>query len=295
MEQPLFGEELRRLRRAARISLKSFAQLVHYDPSYVSKLENGIKPPTADVAAACDSVLGTGERLQSLVAHSRIPRYPEHRPPVVTPDALSVFETLLAAFIQADAVLGPRAAIGGVREQLRVLDALLPAAPSGMRESLLNLGARYAEFAGWLSQDSGDLRSAARWSIKALDMAAELGDGHLTSYIWMRRSNIATDAGEPAGSLTLARAALREGSAGLPPQLKALGLRQLANASAVNGNASDCARAIDDALAVLDSDQDAYSGPFAGYCNHAYLRSEGASCWMRLGIRIRQLLCSVRR
>jgi transcriptional regulator with XRE-family HTH domain len=285
MERPLFGDELRRLRRAADLSMKAFARLVHYDTSYVSKLENGIKPPTSEVAAACDAVLGTGEHLQELVAASRTTLHTNHRPPMtVTPGALYVFESLLDAFVQADALLGPEATIGGVREQLRILETLIPLAPDELRENLLRLGARYLEHAGWLAQDSGDLKSAARWSVKALDLAAELGDAHLISYIWMRRSNIATDAARPAESLNLARVALRE-DARLTPALKALGLRQLANAYAIDGNARGCARAIDDALMAIEVDEDiaAPNNNLAQYCTHAYLRSEGAACWMKLG------------
>lgn len=283
MEQPLFGDELRRLRRAADLSMKAFAQLVHYDTSYVSKLENGIKPPTNEVAAACDAVLGTGEHLLELVAASRIVLHADHRPPMaVTPNALYVFESLLNAFVQADAILGPEAAIGGVREQLRILETLLPLAPDGLRQSLLRLDARYSELAGWLAQDSGDLKSAAKWSVKALDLAAELGDIHLMSYIWMRRSNIATDAAQPQESLNLARVALRE-DARLTPTLKALGLRQLANAYAIAGNAPGCARAIDDALATIETQDRRASTNLGQYCTSAYLRSEGAACWMKLG------------
>lgn len=285
MEQPLFGDELRRLRRAAGLSMKAFARLAHYDPSYVSKLENGVKSPTDEVAAACDAVLGAGVRLQALVSGSRSSRDRTARPPMsITPDALQVFESLLDAFIQADAVLGPQAAIGGVCEQVRVLETLLPVAPDGLRSALLRLGARYSEFAGWLAQDSGDLKSAATWSIKALDMATEAGDAYLTSYIWMRRSNIATDAARPAESLTLARVALRD-DALLTPTLRALGLRQLANAFSIGGNVDCCSRAIDGALQALDQDQEGTAEPrnLAGYCTHAYLGSESAACWMKLG------------
>ncbi|MGB6162499.1 MAG: helix-turn-helix transcriptional regulator [Pseudonocardiaceae bacterium] len=68
MERPNFGGELRRLRQQRSLSLKKFAQLVHYDPGYLSKIENGSKPPTATFAARCDAALGTGGSLSALVA-----------------------------------------------------------------------------------------------------------------------------------------------------------------------------------------------------------------------------------
>ncbi|MCA1675094.1 MAG: helix-turn-helix domain-containing protein, partial [Actinobacteria bacterium] len=67
MGEPVFGDELRRLREQHGLSLKKFAKLVHYDPGYLSKIENGLKPPTRALAQACDEALGTGTRLSSLV------------------------------------------------------------------------------------------------------------------------------------------------------------------------------------------------------------------------------------
>jgi transcriptional regulator with XRE-family HTH domain len=78
MEQPDFGGELRRLRQQRGLSLKKFAQLVHYDPGYVSKIENGNKPPTATFAARCDAALGTGGSLSALV-----PAPLDHKPPKI--------------------------------------------------------------------------------------------------------------------------------------------------------------------------------------------------------------------
>ena len=68
MGEPVFGDELRRLRGQRGLSLKKFAKLVHYDPGYLSKIENGLKPPTRALAKACDVALGTDVRLSALEA-----------------------------------------------------------------------------------------------------------------------------------------------------------------------------------------------------------------------------------
>jgi transcriptional regulator with XRE-family HTH domain len=283
MEELLFGYELRRLRRAAGHSLKAFAQLVHYDPSYISKLENGLKRPTHDVAIACDNVLDSGRRLQSLISMWQPSlRIAENDTTNITPEGVLIFESLLSTFIQADATLGPHAAIGGVREQSKVITKLISGAPSSIRHDLLRLGVRYAELAGWLLQDSEDLKSATVWSLRALDMAAELGDPQLLSYCWMRRSNIASDAGLATESLTLARAALRDATR-LTPTLRAVAFRQLANAAVLNGQADECAHAIDSALLELNHSNDDAPDSIATYCSDSYVRSEGAACWTKLG------------
>ncbi|MGH3924079.1 MAG: helix-turn-helix domain-containing protein, partial [Pseudonocardiaceae bacterium] len=67
MTQQTFGGELRRLREQRGLSLKKFAHLVHYDPGYLSKIENGLKPPTATLAARCDAELDADGALSALV------------------------------------------------------------------------------------------------------------------------------------------------------------------------------------------------------------------------------------
>ncbi|MBT2524434.1 helix-turn-helix domain-containing protein [Streptomyces sp. ISL-99] len=75
-----FGEELRRLRSERGISLTALARSIHYSKGYLSKIENGGKPPTPDVARRCDEALGAGGALVRLVAE-----VPPARRPMTTP------------------------------------------------------------------------------------------------------------------------------------------------------------------------------------------------------------------
>jgi len=68
MGESVFGDELRKLREQRGLSLKKFAKLAHYDPGYLSKVENGLKPPTRALAQACDEALGAGANLSALVS-----------------------------------------------------------------------------------------------------------------------------------------------------------------------------------------------------------------------------------
>ncbi|MFF8769323.1 helix-turn-helix domain-containing protein [Kitasatospora sp. NPDC015120] len=52
-----FGTELRRLRQERGLSLTALSRLVHYSKGYLSKIENGGKPATTDLAQRCDDVL----------------------------------------------------------------------------------------------------------------------------------------------------------------------------------------------------------------------------------------------
>jgi len=84
-----FGQELRRRREDARLSLSTLAARVHYSTGYLSKIENGRKPPTADLARLCDAELGAGGRLAALVATGPVPGAVHHD---VTSDAADADE-----------------------------------------------------------------------------------------------------------------------------------------------------------------------------------------------------------
>ncbi|MDN3358225.1 helix-turn-helix transcriptional regulator [Actinomadura sp. DC4] len=62
-----FGPELRRRRTTAGLSLTQLAARTHYTKGYLSKIENGTKPPGPDLARRCDAALGSGGELAALV------------------------------------------------------------------------------------------------------------------------------------------------------------------------------------------------------------------------------------
>ena len=64
-----FGEELRRRRLIAGLSLSKLAESVHYSKGQLSKVERGIKAPSRELARLCDTVLQADGRLTSLSTH----------------------------------------------------------------------------------------------------------------------------------------------------------------------------------------------------------------------------------
>jgi transcriptional regulator with XRE-family HTH domain len=65
-EPRLFGEELRKKRITAGISIAQLAHLVHYSKAQLSKVERGIKAPSRDLARLCDAALDASGELASL-------------------------------------------------------------------------------------------------------------------------------------------------------------------------------------------------------------------------------------
>ncbi|MGI9063151.1 MAG: helix-turn-helix domain-containing protein [Pseudonocardiaceae bacterium] len=68
--QPLFGIRLRESRSVAEMSLGELAKRIHYSKGYLSKIENGTKPPSAILARLCDDVLDASGALVALVPAS---------------------------------------------------------------------------------------------------------------------------------------------------------------------------------------------------------------------------------
>ncbi len=61
-----FGQALRQARQQLGLSLRDLARLVHFDHSYLSQIERGVRPGSAELAKRCDDVLGTGGALLSV-------------------------------------------------------------------------------------------------------------------------------------------------------------------------------------------------------------------------------------
>jgi hypothetical protein len=116
---------------------------------------------------------------------------------------------------------------------------------------------------------------------RARDLALELRDPLWDVYLLMRKSNIATDANDGATAVTLADAALASTPAA-PRRLRAVVLRQKANAHAAVREADECEAAVEAGL--VDVNQDVTDGDqLAHYCTPPYVAMEAIDCWTQLG------------
>ncbi len=192
----------------------------------------------------------------------------------------SLIETL-ESYAATDNLAGPQSLVGIVPQQMRFVDELLTDARGKDRSRLLYVGARYAEFAGWIYQDTGALNSAMQMSSLALDYAQEADDEGLSSYILMRRSNIAADATRPELALKLIDAAMNS-EMKLSPRQRAVILRQRAYSHALLGDAEACGHALEEAFKLADRGVDS-ADDLAHYCTTEYLEMEAAHCWVELG------------
>ncbi len=209
---------------------------------------------------------------------------PAHTFRRVDPEAAALLRGILIEYARADNLLGPTHLLDLMSLHLDFIGELTTVASGDVRTELFTVRARYAEFAGWLYQDVGNVRAADYWSDRALEWATMADDHFLTSYVLMRKSNQASGAGDAARTLDLAQAALHKQDR-LTPRVRALALRQEAHGYALAGDATGCARALEAAAeqVALHEDYGDEERGLTGYCTPTYVEMEAADCWMTLG------------
>ena len=97
----------------------------------------------------------------------------------------------------------------------------------------------------------------------------------------MRKSNIATESGQPGHGLGLANAALKQHQQ-LTPRLRAVALRQRANAYAMLRESASFVQDIEGALIQATDGASQAENDLAPYCTPSYVEMEAGAAWVRL-------------
>ena len=246
----------------------------------VSRWENGRANPDRMYSRLLCDVLGLTARELGV---GRTGEHDDARSllvPPITPELVSHLRSSLDHLAEADNRFGSGAVLDSAQAQAHAMERFSREASGVLRAEVLLLASRFAEFCGWLSQDAGDLLAAAKWSDRALHLAAELDDPTQTSYVLMRKSNVATEAGHQASAAGLAEAAVRNQRTPVPTQVRAVAHRQLALARAVVGEERQCRHALSTATeAVMTS---VPPDERAAYVVPSYIASEAGRCLIQL-------------
>ncbi|MFE7562131.1 helix-turn-helix domain-containing protein [Kitasatospora sp. NPDC057500] len=133
--------------------------------------------------------------------------------------------------------------------QTHTLRELALRADAVARVRLLGLAARYAEFAGWMAQESGDDPSALWWTARAVELAEGGEDRDLGSYTLVRRALITFYAGDAAATVGLVGPVARDGR--LPPRIRGLAAQREAQGHALAGDHTASLRSLDRARELL--------------------------------------------
>jgi len=283
-----FGAELRRRRAAVGMSLGQLAARVHYSKGYLSKVEHGTKPPGADLARLCDAALDAGGALLALVpsrpvgTQGRTRGRPPGGPPGRTPGrpplpeevvaelgALLDLEELPAVRLAADldvtaAVfrgifdrcrelghqVSPVVVLEVLAQQTRTVRAVARVAGDPARRRRLTLlAARFAEYTGWMAQESGDDRAAVRWTESAVRIAAPVGGTDLVQFALVRGADLALYRDDAVQTIALAQRA--QADPRVAARVRGLAAQREAQGHALAGDYDACMRTLDRAAALL--------------------------------------------
>lgn len=278
-----FGDDLRRRRLEAGLSLSQLAAKVNYSKSHLSKVENGEKRPTAGLARLCDAVLGAdgalreravpaeADEAEEPVRHGR-PRADgwllrlspggagefaaltgeqpmSMRFPVAVGD-VEAQGALLDLTIRLGQSSGPGSVLPLAITQVHALRSAVPRTRGRARKQVLRLAARAAEFTGWMAQESGDDSAAGWWTERAMEFAAEGADHELVEYGYVRRALVTLYRGDAVSTVHLAGRVRHRDS--LSPRLRWLGALREAQGHALAGNSDKCRSALDHAQGLWE-------------------------------------------
>ena len=190
-------------------------------------------------------------------------------------------QLLRRTLIDSDNLLGSRHVIPAAHGQIQVIQQLRAGCDGADRLALLRVQAQYAEFAGWLHQDSSDFRAAQFWLDRALEWSHAAGDHELATYVMARKSQLAGDMRDAAGAVDLAAAA--GGMARRGSKLQATAATYGAHGYALNGQTVACLRAIDGAREMAADLDDDPASPWATWLDGAYIEVQRGRCLSVLG------------
>jgi transcriptional regulator with XRE-family HTH domain len=197
------------------------------------------------------TVLGLGAAPGSLAAASR------------NDATLQSFYLLFDQTRQLGQTISPSVVLPSVITNTHALRELTAAAPNRARSGLLLLTARYAEYAGWMSQESGQDKAALWWTAQAVEMATAAGDSDLAAYALVRRALITLYRGDPIQTVELARQAQADPK--VPARIRGLAAQREAQGHALSGDYNRCRRLLDEAAHLLaGATTDPDGGPIMG-------------------------------
>lgn len=233
-QQEGFGAAVRRRRMELGLSLAALAIKVNYSRGHLSKIETGSRSPSPQLAALIDTKLKADGALARLIGPTEAIRddcycdlpMTEHDPALlgdidlppeltaataVNTEAIAkTFENHLVQVRSLGQHLSPSAVFPLLEGSLRSLRALLANTPAPDRSRLLVTASHYAEYTGWMAQESGNEQAALAWTDRAVQLARSSGRTEMAAYALVRRALVKLYHNDGHGTVGLARRAQAE-------------------------------------------------------------------------------------
>ncbi|MEE1803690.1 helix-turn-helix domain-containing protein [Streptomyces sp. JV176] len=156
---------------------------------------------------------------------------------------------------------GPVGVLPPLIAQTHTLEQLAARGGPRTRSSLLVLASRYAEYTGWMAQESGDDRSALWWTDRAVLLARAGNDSGLAAYALVRRALVCLYRGDVRQAIELSERALNSAASS---RVRGLAAQHLAQSLASDGQHDACMRSLDRARELLTDDASDPGAPVLG-------------------------------
>lgn len=177
---------------------------------------------------------------------------------------LSMSRTLFDQYRRFGQVAGPDLLLPALIAQTHSLREQATRIGPRTQPKLLRLASRYAEYAGWLAQETGDDHAALWWTRHAIDLATAGGDHHLAAYGLVRHALISLYRDDAEQTIELAA---RAQAAAVPSRIRGLAAQREAQGHALAGDYAACMRCLDRARDLLDRDDTDPDTPVLGPTN----------------------------
>jgi hypothetical protein len=183
-----------------------------------------------------------------------------------------------------DGTLGSNRTLPTVLGMLGAVKVCAQDAKPDVRRALFAVGARGAEFAGWLCRDLHDQVRATFWHDRATEWAQLSGDLPMQGYVLLKKAQTAYDDRDAVNVLGFAEAA-QSGPWNLPPKVRAEVAQQEARGLAMLGMPMlDVERKLEQSREYLDSaGKTADDSDLATHYGNSSLTLQTASCYIEAG------------
>ncbi len=284
-----FGGEVRRLMAERGMSLRALARASSYDPSYLSKVLAGRKPPSPYLAARLDDALSAGGTISEAAAR------PVSRPPAggprlprsaVTADDAEVVAETTRAFRDLDNRFGgahAHALAAGYLESSVTVMLRSGSYTEDVGRKMFAAAAQLAHLAAWTAYDTDDHKHAELYFARALELASAAGDHAFTGEVLAARSHRAIHLGSPRRAIELARASRHIAARAGVPVLLAEAHELEANGHALLGERTDCAASLAACEQAFSRADEGNTPGWLAYFGRAYLAARFAHTLRDLG------------
>lgn len=184
----------------------------------------------------------------------------------VRPVALQAFGIIFDNLRRLGQISDPQSLIPSLIANKNLIQQHAKTASDDLRKKLLVLSSRYAEYTGWLFQETGNDQAAIRWTEQSVVLAEAGGDPRFAAYALVRHSLIALYRGDVKQTIQFAqRAQILAAS----PRITGLAALHEAQGHALAVDYDASMRALDRCRELLGQAEDGSDQPVIGTSNLA--------------------------